>query len=331
MPGALGKLLGPVCREDFISIMAPEKRGKTFWLMEFAMRASRAKCNVAFFSVGDMSQKQMIRRMHSYNTKQSSKQSGKVKTPVLDCEHNQRDTCDRRERTGRDPVMREVRKGAQMAWERIPLEEAPNHVPCTHCMKDEPKEYKGAVWHEYIDVDKLTWQHAFAQGKKFAESSRKHFKLSTHPNSSVNVRDIEAILDMWELVEGFIPDLILIDYADILAPENTKVEIRHQINDTWKAGRALSQKRHCAVIWATQADAASYEQKSIRESNFSEDKRKYSHVTKIITLNQTSDEKRDGVMRVGQMFVREEDFDVSKHATVLQCLSIGRPYLGSYL
>jgi hypothetical protein len=95
--------------------------------------------------------------------------------------------------------------------------------------------------------------------------------------------------------------------------------------------RALSQKYFCNVLTATQADAASYDKESLDESNFSESKGKYGQVNVIWTLNQTPEEKKEGVIRFGQMFRREDEYDTKKHCTVMQCLSIGRPYMGSYL
>ena len=47
-----------------------------------------------------------------------------------------------------------------------------------------------------------------------------------------------------------IPDVIIVDYADILAPEDTRQsEKRHQVDETWKALRRLSQEWHALVIW----------------------------------------------------------------------------------
>ena len=65
--------------------------------------------------------------------------------------------------------------------------------------------------------------------------NKTYLKVSIHPNSSINIRGINSILTHWETAEGFIPDLIVIDYADILAPEENKKDSRSETNDTWKA------------------------------------------------------------------------------------------------
>ena len=332
LPGALGQLVGPIVREDFIGIMGPEKRGKSWRLLDFAMRAFRAKCNVAYFDAGDNSEVQATRRIHTYNTRRSIKYSGPSKSPVLDCAHNQTDACRKRERRCSFGVMQEVNVKGTLKWERKKLEDAPNYVPCIYCMKEEPQEYKGAVWHEMINVEQLTAAVAIEEGKRATNRSRKRFKLSCHPNSTLTVAEMDSTLRRWKEDEDFVPDVIVVDYFDIFAPEDPKARLdeRHKQNVTWKAGRKLSQEWHCAVITATQADADSYDQHSLKESNFSESKSKYAHVTRILTLNQSPEEKADGIMRIGTMFVRESDFSVDHHVSVLQNLRIGQPLLGSF-
>jgi hypothetical protein len=161
----------------------------------------------------------------------------------------------------------------------------------------------------------------------------KQFKLSTHPNDTLSIKEINSILDLWEKQDGFIPDVIIIDYADLLVFEGYEKDYRQQQNKIWKGLRNLSQTRgNPLVITATQADAASYEKNSLKMSNFSEDKRKYGHVTAMYGLNQdTKDrEKKIGIMRVNEIVVREGEFYTSREITILQNLKRGKPFLGSY-
>jgi hypothetical protein len=326
LPGAIGDLMNSqFTREALISLQGPEKRGKTWWLITLGMWAHRARCNVAMFGVGDMSQDQMIRRQHIYLSKRSddARYCGELFIPTLDCMHSQLDDCNMQERVSTFGVVDDGVK--------VPYDDAPNYTPCTYCMREHPKRYVGAYWWQKRDpVRPLTWQEAYRAGQIYVRRVRgKGFKLATYPNDTVNVKDIDRVLDQWEVEEGFVPDVIITDYADILAPEDPRKEARHQVNDTWKALRRLGQERKACVITATQADAASYEQKSVKLKNFSEDKRKYSHVTAVFGLNQMADEKRDGVMRIGEMLIRE-DMSSDREVVTLGRLEIGRPLISSY-
>jgi replicative DNA helicase len=155
-------------------------------------------------------------------------------------------------------------------------------------------------------------------------------RVSSHPNNSISARDIRATLDTWEHFDGFIPDVVVIDYADILAPIDNRKEHRHQQNETWQTLRGLSQERHCLVITATQADADSYDRHHLSLNNFSEDKRKYGHVTAMLALNQTQEEKATGIMRIGVLLAREGEVDARSEVAILQCLRAGQPCLASY-
>jgi len=62
-PGPLGELLNPqLTRASFLSILAPEKRGKTWVLIDMAHRAMRAGLSVVYFDVGDMTKNRLIAR-----------------------------------------------------------------------------------------------------------------------------------------------------------------------------------------------------------------------------------------------------------------------------
>lgn len=328
IPGELGRMMtNQFTRNSFIVLLGPEKRGKTWWLMFLGQQAHKAKCNVAEFQVGDMSEDQRVRRQHISLARKSDKPKycGPLLVPVLDCEYNQKDMCDDRNRT--------CGFGVYEDGEILTHEEAGDYKPCTYC-SGKSKKFKGAIWHtKRPEVEPLNWREAYKVSQDYLKRVRpKGYRLSTHSSRSINVAGIRSQLELWERTDGFIPDVIIIDYIDILAAEpNCPSEERHRKNETNMALRKLSQDYDCCVISATQADAASYYQKAITKSNFSEDKRIFGHVTAMFALNQTIEEKRKGLMRLAPLVIREDDYDESFNVTVGQCLAIGTPYLFSYI
>jgi hypothetical protein len=175
-----------------------------------------------------------------------------------------------------------------------------------------------------VDKAKELWKNNFIKKKKF-------FRMSTHPNGTLSVNNIKAILAIWEK-DGFIPDVILIDYADLLIDDKIQGNEREKQNQVWKDLRGLSQASHSLVITVTQADAASYSQNRLGLGNFSEDKRKYGHVTASYGLNQSPDgrEKRIGIMRINKLVAREDYFDQANEVYALQNIGRGQPYIGSF-
>jgi len=337
-PGALGTFWNDqLVRGGLVSLLAPEKRGKTFWLLEFMMMAYKQKRNVAFFQAGDMTEAQQIIRIGVYLAQCSNLERfiGTRYIPVMDCIHNQKDTCNKKVRECQFGLFgEEVNTREEITKEALieACESNPDYKACYNCAEWESSRW-GTPWITKRVIKKpLTKSAAVRAWEKFFISAGRSIKLSTHANLTLKVKDIEHILEKWKQTEGFVPDVILIDYADILDSE-IKGDVRACENHKWMRLRALSQTTNALVVVPTQADADSYKRNVIDMSNFSETKTKNAHVTAMYGLNQDKEgrEKEIGVMRINKIVVREDDFHSSQQVHVLQHLAIGRPHLGSYL
>ena len=165
--------------------------------------------------------------------------------------------------------------------------------------------------------------------KKKVKSKNVYLKLSCHFNSTLSVKGLQSILKNWERSEDWIPDIIIIDYADILNMEYPGFEGRDKINETWKQLRMLSQKYHCLLVTATQSDASSYDRNTMQMNNFSDDRRKIDSVTGMIGLNQTTIEKKQGIMRLNWVALRDDEFHTEYCVHVAGCLAIANPAIKS--
>jgi hypothetical protein len=334
LPGPVGQLVNEfLVRDSFITFQGPEKRGKTWTLLEMAMKAVKQGCNVAFFQAGDMSENQQLRRIAIYRARLSDKEkyTGLQWVPEKDCFYQQIDKCTEPQREydaglfsredgikSREDITANILKEASLR--------DPDYRPCRNCPK-----YHGSVFLKQVDLgDPLTVSDAQREFKKFFIDKKRRFKLQTYPNQTLSVSMIESKLDQWEREDGFVPDVIVIDYMDLLV-SNVK-EFRHSQNDIWMKIRGLSQKRHTCVISATQADAKSYKTDTMTMDNFSEDKRKYGHVTAMIGLNQDQKgrEKELGIMRWNIIVAREAEYIPSKCVSLIQSIKQGRALVSSY-
>lgn len=325
-------------RGGFVALMGSDKRGKTFWLLDIAMRASRQKAKVAFFQAGDMTEDQQIIRIGVYLTKKSNlkKYSGKMYQPVRDCVWNQLDSCDREERECDFGIFKN--RSDEALRNEITLDELiekykdnPDYHPCYNCKQYQSRQL-GAVWIQTVDTgNPLTVDEAKEAFTAFFIKNKRQFKLSSHANGTLSVKQMKALLDVWEKQDDFVPDIVIVDYADLLVPE-VRMEFRHQQDAIWKGLRNLSQERHCLVVTATQADAKGYVKNRLTIGDFSEDKRKNAHITAMWGLNQDPKgrEKKLGIMRINEIVIREGDFSNLNEVTVLQNLRRGTPFLSSF-
>lgn len=341
LPGAYGEFINPqLVREALVAFMGPEKRGKTFFLLDLAHWASRARRNVAFFQAGDMSQNQYLIRQLSRVTGKTTREryAGEMLEPVVDCHFNQRDNCARAERTCATWAVEEVPgETGPPKFEPRDWEEAHRngYRPCVSC-RDKERGWPGfwpAVWHQRVSIGMIVQPETAVREmqKHLRRRGSSQFRLSTHPNDTLTVETMDRHLQLWEDADGFVPDVIVVDYADIMASErDAGTQPREQINKRWKALRRLAQQRRALVATATQSDTESYEAETLKTKHFSDDKRKFGHVTAMFSLNQTADEKERGIMRVGNLVLREDRFDVRDTVTLLMNLTKSAVCLDSF-
>lgn len=335
LPGAVGQFINDeLCRERLVGIMGREKIGKTWNLLELVIQAVKQRCNTLFFQAGDMTDAQQKKRIFTRISKKSPdmKNCGEGLFPVLDCKHNQFDSCDKKERScdigiaGNQKEFEDIFRYEESKRKAFDEAEEDDYQPCTACRGKH--DYSGSFWYEKRKVEFLKIGSIMASNKKFKKRMKgKHFRLITYPNNSLTLSLIKSHVDYFINAEGFIPDLIAVDYPEIMASEFRE---ERPENSKWKGLRAISQIYHCLVLAPTQADAESYGKKSLGLENFTEDKRKHSHVTCMLSLNQTDWETVAGILRIGKLLVREGRMEPFKQVKVLQHLLTGQPWVSSY-
>lgn len=167
---------------------------------------------------------------------------------------------------------------------------------------------------------------------KVQQQHRLHFhngdvRIVTFPAKSAGLNELRATLNNMEYYDGIVPDLICVDYADIIAPEGYNREYRHKLDDIWTSLKQLAQERNVHVLTASQAGRSAFEG-DVTEQNVAEDYRKIAHVSKMMTLDQTKYEYEMGVMRIRQMVEREGKRSLDE-VCVLERRELGRIYAGS--
>lgn len=152
------------------------------------------------------------------------------------------------------------------------------------------------------------------------------FRIYAEPAYSMTVESLENKLDDLAY-EGFYPDVIIIDYADIMAPSD-KNEYRQQIDGIWKRLRALAQKRKAVVVTASQTNRGAIS-REVEAENTSEDIRKLAHVTSMVAISKTKYCKQNKLAIYSQLAIREGEPEMRK-VVATQNLALGRPMIESH-
>jgi hypothetical protein len=184
-------------------------------------------------------------------------------------------------------------------------------------------EYRLVEFDTRLDFS-TAWQSCKDTMQNQVKSKNSYLKVACHPNSSATIHTIRSEIQSWEL-DGWVPDVIVIDYSDLLAPINPRLDKRDQINETWKLMRRLSQEYHCLLVTATQANALAYGKKILDMSNFSDDKRKNAHPTGLIAINTSPEENKRQIFRLNWIARRRGRYDPMKCVYIGHCLDLSNP------
>ena len=347
-PGDLGNFLNPyMIKSAFVVYLAQNKGGKSFNLMDAALRAGAQGRKTLLIQAGDMTQEQMELRMAIYICQLSDQEMycNKRYIPILDCVHNQLGSCelDIRNNDDEGPFETEGQSWLESDMHYTDLTGAidhyPRHKPCYECLRQKNRAYtdfKGTIWYKIRPktdpLDLATFNSMEKMHKKKFNSYFKaiqNIRLFSYSSDGMSMSIMERQYNILAK-EGFEGEVVIADYLDLYAPDKLTghMQPRDQENQKWKRGRRFSQEYGTLFISASQSDAQGFDATLLSKKNFSEDRRKLDHVTGMIGLNMTTREKRLGLMRMNEIASR--DTDGTKVINIMHRLQIGRPILGSF-
>lgn len=290
-PGALGHFFkGQLTREAFVSFLAPEKRGKTFWLMDAGWRAMLERRKVAWFSAGDMSERQMLQRFCT----RAARHPIRAKDWPADIQYP-----------------RDIRRNPQGGGLQVRTETR---------RFEEPLDWRKARA-AMLDVTQynVKGKTPYLRLATYPNSTLSMRMIGTQLDSWAKEEN-------W-IADVVIVDYM--DILDEESAMPGSYDRRHKIDASWRQGRSLSQTHHCLLLTATQADAAGGITPLLSRSNFSEAKSKLAHVTGMAGINQIDEEKRRGLFRLNWVALREGDFSEGQTVGVASCLALANPAVKS--
>ena len=278
LPENLNKVFGNIHRNDFIAILAPPKRGKSFALQYLALQALKQRLNVIFVSM-EMTREEVIQRLWKalFGT-----ESGLVKDGTYESCRFVEDTCE-----------------------------------------------EGKYHSELVDIKVTNKSKPVSVLQKRLRTSNGytgHLRIIAYPRFSASVKQITDRID--EIMDdGFIPDVIFIDYADITTPIGGGTELRNQLDEIWKYLGGYATKTHSCVITASQTNRSGMSSNSVEAESIGENFKKIAHITSMVSLEQTRKMKDEHLMRVRNIAIRNSE--VEDACIFPQCLSLGQFVFGN--
>lgn len=334
LDGDLGKLIGPFYRGASYAITGVEKRGKSYFAQNvgyFAVMFKRLKSlNISLELPTRMLNRRTWCRAGNYTSSKGS--VGLNLIPVFDCINNQLGTCGvRRQKLNFKNLFRSIDNVVQY-YDR------PDWKVCTSCRnKHSSKEYYSlpenrrfipAIWFVEKEIKLLNKFRIRKTNNMLKFFNFNNLRNRAYSTSSVNFDEIYDFIKNYSDKTRFYPDVIIIDYPDILQPVEGKYSDRHSIDYNWSNCRKLAQELNVVLLLPDQTKMESREGRSIKETGTSENKLKDAHIDLRITLNSNWQEYQLGIQRVGTLFKREGELS-NQEVMLLQNNAVGNRMVDS--
>ena len=254
----------------------------------------------------------------------SPNESGEFVLTEFDCLKNQDNSCKIMDRTCNVSIGNNV--------DHIPGKYPKGYRPCTFCRKKELREnYRVGFFRRKRKKNAITDDDIIRKSSAILRTYGDNVRIATFPRGSINIRDIEHQLEILEYSENWNVDVLIVDYAQIMAAENRKHENEEvKLNESILALAGLASKKKCLVISVLQLKTEALKKSNRKMGDASGSARgAYAHSAYTIGLAQTNDEKEMGIMRMNVIAGRHAAANEDKEVYLLQQLDLGISILDS--
>jgi replicative DNA helicase len=137
------------------------------------------------------------------------------------------------------------------------------------------------------------------------QSRLKNIVIRQFPTGTLTVQGLAAYLDMLEDVRNFIPDLLILDYGDLMKVNADNLRI--DLGNVFKDLRGLAVERNLALATATQANREGESSKRVGTTNVSEDISKIATADTVLSFTGTDIERAHGLGRLYVAAARNDE------------------------
>jgi len=123
--------------------------------------------------------------------------------------------------------------------------------------------------------------------------------IKKYPMGTCTMEELDRYLDYLETYEGFIPDVLINDYVEIMKlPLGQSSAMRDRINQAYIDHKRIADERNIVVITVSQAVRSALRKAQLSQKDFAEDIRKLGNVDIVLALSETDEQAQQGMMRV---------------------------------
>jgi replicative DNA helicase len=123
------------------------------------------------------------------------------------------------------------------------------------------------------------------------------FIVHEFPSGTMTSSELRRLIERYKALSiNF--DLVIVDYADIMAPERYTDSITENSKSVYVSLRAIAMQEQCAVLTATQTNREGFKASVAKAEHVAEDFNKIRIADVVISINATEEEVKEGSARL---------------------------------
>ncbi len=154
-------------------------------------------------------------------------------------------------------------------------------------------------------------------------------RIKKYPMGQCSPPEVERFLNYLEAFEDFTPDILLIDYLDIMDLSGFGKELRHQLNGAYIWAKGLADRRNILVATVSQVTRSALKKRYISQRDVAEDARKCGNADIMLAIGRGDNEVRNNLAGINVIANREGQQDVS--CTISLCYDLGQFCISSWI
>lgn len=131
----------------------------------------------------------------------------------------------------------------------------------------------------------------------FMTTSGARFVIKEFPTGSATVADLRRMIERFKS-RGIVFDMVIVDYADIMAPERFSDNTQENSKSVYVGLRGLAMQEGFALLTATQTNREGFKATVAKAEHVAEDFNKIRIADLIISINKTEEERQAGQARL---------------------------------
>lgn len=132
---------------------------------------------------------------------------------------------------------------------------------------------------------------------ELAEKGSGKLIIEEYPSGVMKVSDLRKLLDEHR-ARGLTFDMIIVDYGDLMRPENSKTERREGLGEIFTELRGIAFEENAALLTATQTNREGAKHTIAKATDVAEDWSKIMVADLVLSINATDEEKLLDEMRI---------------------------------